>query len=73
MKEHVPVDSDANVAVGGDVRMFGCRNCIVHNDSKGIAVIEGLDGYIVAKKGDNILVCRLSEEQHIKEFSELKR
>lgn len=73
VKDHVHVDSDANVAVGGDVRMFGCRNCIVHNDSKGIAVIEGLDGYIVAKKGDNILVCRLSEEQHIKEFSELKR
>jgi mannose-1-phosphate guanylyltransferase len=32
-------------------------------------VIQGLDGYIVAEKGDTLLICRLSEEQRIKEFS----
>ena len=28
-----------------------------------------LDGYIVAEKDDTLLICRLSEEQRIKEFS----
>ena len=32
-------------------------------------IVEGLDGYIVAESRDRLLVCRLSQEQHIKEFS----
>ena len=31
-------------------------------------VIQGLDGYIVAEKDNTLLICRLSEEQRIKEF-----
>ena len=30
----------------------------------------GLDEYIVAEKNDMLLICRLSEEQRIREFSE---
>ena len=33
-------------------------------------VLQGLDGYIVSEKGGQILVCRRSEEQRIKEFSQ---
>jgi mannose-1-phosphate guanylyltransferase len=29
-----------------------------------------LDGYIIAEKDDTLLVCRLSEEQRIKDFAE---
>jgi len=33
-------------------------------------VIEGLDGYIVAENDDTLLICKLSEEQRIRQFSE---
>ena len=33
-----------------------------------IQVLEGLEDYIVAEKGGRLLVCRLSNEQKIKEF-----
>ena len=32
--------------------------------------MQGLDGYIVAECDDTLLVCRLDEEQRIKQFSE---
>jgi mannose-1-phosphate guanylyltransferase len=32
-------------------------------------VIQGLDGYIIAEKDNTLLICRLSEEQKIKQFS----
>jgi hypothetical protein len=32
-------------------------------------VIQGLDGYIVAENDDTLLICKLSEEQRIKNFS----
>ena len=33
------------------------------------AVIQGLDGYIIAEKEGTLLICKLAEEQRIKEFS----
>ena len=31
-------------------------------------VVQGLDGYIVAEKNGQLLVCSLKEKQRIKEF-----
>ena len=40
-----------------------------HTTQEKKVVVQGLDGYIVAEKDDTLLICRLSEEQRIKEFS----
>ena len=62
-------DPDGNAVVGSDVRLFGCRDCFVHSAGEKTVVVEGLDGYIVAESGNRLLICRLSQEQHIKEYS----
>ena len=67
---HIRADEKGNTVVGGDVRLFGCRDCFVHAAGEKTVVVEGLDGYIVAESKDRLLVCRLSKEQHIKEYSE---
>ena len=69
VKGHIKADDEGNVVVGGDVRLFGCKDCFVHAASEKRVVLEGLDGYIVSESDGRLLVCRLSEEQHIKEFS----
>lgn len=66
---HIDADEDGNAVVGGDVRLFDCRDCFVHTAGEKTVVVEGLDGYIVAESKDRLLVCRLSKEQHIKEYS----
>ena len=33
-------------------------------------VVQGLDGYIVAENDNSLLVCKLSEEQRIRQFAE---
>lgn len=62
-------DQNNNGAVG-NVRMYECNNCVVHAEDAKKVVLQGLDGYIVSEKGGQILVCRRSEEQRIKEFSQ---
>lgn len=62
-------DSANNGAVG-NVDMYECSNCVVHAEEAGKVVLQGLDGYIVSAKGDRLLVCKRSEEQRIKEFSQ---
>ena len=62
-------DSCNNGAVG-PVRLYECSNCVVHAEDATKVVLQGLDGYIVSQKGGRLLVCRRSEEQRIKEFSQ---
>ena len=61
-------DADGNGAVG-KVRLYECHDCVVHTEDARKVVLQGLDGYIVSEKNGQILVCKRSEEQRIREFS----
>ena len=73
VKSHLPADAVGNAVIGGDVRLFGCRDCFVHAAGEKTVVVEGLEGYIVSESDGRLLICRLSEEQRIKEFSSEKK
>ena len=62
-------DLYGNACIGPDITMFESRNCIIHTTQEKRVVIQGLDGYIVAENDDTLLICKLSEEQRIKQFS----
>lgn len=64
----VPHDVFGNGCIGNDIRMIDSTNCIVHTSEEKQVVIQGLDGYIVAEKDNTLLICKLSEEQRIKNF-----
>ena len=72
IKTHVVPDEDGNAVIGGDVRLHGCKDCFVHTAGVKTVIVEGLEGYIVAESAGRLLVCRLSEEQRIKEYSSEK-
>lgn len=66
----LPQDEQVNTKVGNDIRLYECKNCVVHAADESKVVVQGLDGYIVAEKQGQLLVCSLREEQRIKEFGE---
>ena len=55
--------------VGKDIRLYECKNSVVHAADESKVVVQGLDGYIVAEKNGQLIVCSLKEEQRIKEFN----
>ena len=61
-------DENNNGAVG-NVKLYECTNCVVHAEDAKKVVLQGLDGYIMSEKNGQILVCKRSEEQRIREFS----
>lgn len=65
----LPQTEEGNASVGLDVRFYNSKNCVVHTQEVKKVVVEGLNGYIVAEKGGQLLVCSLANEQLIKEFS----
>lgn len=62
-------DDCDNSFVGGEIRFIESTNCIVRMPEGKSVVIQGLDGYIVAENDNKLLICRLEDEQRIKEFS----
>jgi mannose-1-phosphate guanylyltransferase len=70
LHENLQKDAHRNAVIGENVKLYESRNCIIHTTQEKRVVVQGLDGYIVAEKNDTLLICRLSEEQRIKEFSE---
>lgn len=69
LHENSEKDAHNNVCIGPNIKLYESRNCVVHTTQEKRVVVQGLDGYIVAEKNNTLLVCRLSEEQRIKEFS----
>ena len=64
-----PHDLYGNAIIGQNIQLFDSKNCIIHTTEERKVVVQGLDGYIVAEKDDTLLICKLSEEQRIKQFS----
>lgn len=73
VKEYMNMDSNGNSTVGEDIRLFNCSGCVVHAEGAGTVVLEGLEGYVVAAGGGNVLVCRISEEQNIRNYAKKNR
>ena len=63
-------DLYGNGCIGNDIQLYESSNCMVHTMQEKKVVIQGLDGYIVAENNDTLLICKLSEEQRIKQFIE---
>lgn len=63
-------DLYGNGCIGTNIHLFETHNCMIHTTQEKKVVIQGLEGFIVAEKDDTLLICKLSEEQRIKQFSE---
>ena len=61
-------DLNNNASVG-NVHFFECNDCVVHTEDAKKVVLQGLNGYIVSEKNGQLLICKRSEEQRIKEFN----
>ena len=64
----LPRDSQGNAVVGENIHLNDCCGCIVHAPDASSVVLQGLQDCIVVERGGKLLVCRLSEEQRIKDF-----
>ena len=62
-------DLYGNACIGPDIDVFESRGCIIHTTGMRKVVVQGLEDCIVAEKNGTLLICKLSEEQRIKQFS----
>ena len=65
---HTKNDLYGNSCIGENIKLFESRNCIIHTTQAKQVIIQGLDGYIVAEQDGKLLICKMSEEQRIRQF-----
>lgn len=61
-------DESNNAITSGNVLPYNSTGCIVSVPEGKVAVVEGLDDYLVVDKGDVLLVCRMASEQSIRNY-----
>lgn len=62
-------DDNGNAIVGDNVHLYECEGCIVHAPNAKSLVIDGLRNCIIAERDGRILICKLKDEQMIKDFN----
>lgn len=73
LHSHASLDDDKNAIMGNRVVSYDSKNSIIRVPKDKVAVVEGLDGYIVVDTANALLVCPVEKEQLIKTFvSDLK-
>lgn len=68
LHDYCQKDDHHNVATGNHIMLYETTNSIIHLPDIRLAVIHGLDDFIVAQKDGILLICKKSEEQKIRQF-----
>jgi mannose-1-phosphate guanylyltransferase len=61
-------DDLGNAVVGKNVMLYDSKNCIVNMPKEKLTVLQGLEDYIIVEDDHILLICRKSDEQHIRQF-----
>ena len=61
-------DQDGNTISGDSVMVYNSSNCIVNIPNKKLVVLQGLNGYVVVESEGTLMVCRMEDEQQIRQF-----
>lgn len=65
---HLNHDENNNASIGDEVRFYDSKNCIVNIPKKKLAVLHGLEDYIVVDTEEALLIVKKHDEQKIKQF-----
>jgi len=65
---HIQRDEQQNAIVGDNVMTYECRNNMVMVPGEKLVVLQGLSDFIVVESNNTLLICKMQDEQKIKQF-----
>ena len=66
--ENLDKDKSNNALLGDKIMLYNSSNNIIKIPKNKLALIEGLEGYIVVENEDTLLICKKENEQNIKSY-----
>ena len=68
LHDNLQHDLNRNVAIGENVHFAETRNCFVSTQNMKRVVVIGMENCVIAEKDNNLLVCKMGEENRIKDI-----
>lgn len=65
---HLDHDDKGNAVKGGKVLLYESNDCLIRLDNNKLAVIQGLQEYIVVESDNTLLICKKEDEQKIRGY-----
>ena len=63
-----PKDMNRNVIINSNTLLYNCKNSIVLVPEGQLAVVQDLDGYLVASRDNVLLICKKDDQDSIRKF-----
>ncbi|MDZ7845722.1 MAG: mannose-1-phosphate guanylyltransferase [Owenweeksia sp.] len=68
LHEHARHDNDENAVMSDKVMAYDTKNTLIKVSKNKLAIVQGLDGYIVVEEDHALLICKRDHEQLIKSY-----
>lgn len=68
LHEALPKDQQKNVIIKGHTLLYDCKNNIIALPKGKLAVVQGLEDYLIADTDNALLICKKDEENEIRRY-----
>lgn len=65
---HLEKDFNGNAVIGNNVHIMNSTNCIVNLPNNKLALIQGLDNYIIVESDNMLMILNQNDEQNLKKY-----
>jgi mannose-1-phosphate guanylyltransferase len=72
LHEAAPKDQHNN-SLDGNIQVFDTQNSIIKTPEGMLVMVQGLNGHIVVQHQNALLICKIDDEQRVKEFVEIAK
>lgn len=66
--EALPKQNDNNVVIDSKSLLYDCKDCIIKLPDGHVAVVQGLENYVVVEEGNVLLICKKGDKMNIRKF-----
>lgn len=64
----LPKSDMGNVVIDSKSLLYDCHDCIIKLPDGHVAVVQGLDDYVVVEEGNVLVICKKGDQKNIRKF-----
>lgn len=68
LHEALPKSDMGNVVIDSKSLLYDCKDCIIKLSDGHVAVVQGLEDYVVVEEGNVLVICRKGDQKNIRKF-----
>lgn len=66
--EALPKSDCGNVVIDSKSLLYDCKDCIIKLPDGHVAVVQGLEDYVVVEEGNVLVICKKGDQKNIRKF-----